>query len=366
MDCPKCGYALTAFDKDCARCRAIAAGEFARSPAAIWPPAIGPAVAAAPPPMPVRYPAPVPQETDNSSGEERGGPPEVEGLHWNWGAFFCGWLWCLFHRTYGLAFGIIMAGLCLALFTVFILPAGYALPCELMALVLFGLCCHLAMHGHELAWGRRRFPGGVPQYLAVQRAWAVGGGVAFGVSLLFCVTLVVFFLAAFRAYEARRQAAYQAAHPPAVSAPASTAPPPLVLGPPQPAPSPTGPMFRPMRGPMDRGGFNNSGNFRRQFNPGYRRQFNPRLPPSPGNVPNNVPNNVPSAVPLPAPPAASPSAPVSPPVAPSQPDGRWPGSGTVTSGEAPGGQAAPAPPPMPATAPTAGPSGAPPDNGSRQ
>ncbi len=361
MDCPKCGYALTAFDKDCARCRAIAKDEFAKSPAAVWPPAIGPAVAAAPTPLPRLYPAPVPYEAENSSGEERGGPPEIEGLHWNWGAFFCGWLWCFFHRAYGMAVGIILAGLFLALFTVFILPAGYALPCELMALVVFGLCCHLGMHGHEFAWERRRFPGGVPQYLAVQRAWAVGGGVAFGITALFVVTLVVFFLAAIRAFEARRQAAYQAAHPPAVSAPVSTAPPPLVLRPPQPAPSR---MLRPMRGPMDRGDFNNSGNFQRHFNPNSRREFDPRFQPPPGNVPNNVPNNVPYAVPAPSPPPASQMPPSLPTAAP-QPYGQGQGAAGVPGGGASPGPAVPASPPMPTTAPMTGPSGAPPENGAR-
>ncbi len=352
MDCPKCGYALTAFEKDCPRCRRVAAEEFARSPAAVWPPAIGPQVT--PAPVPPLYPAPAQHDSDNSSGEERGGPTEIEDLRWNWGAFFCGWLWCFFHRTFGLALLVIAAGLLLALFNVFILPAGYALPSELMALVLFGLCCYLGMHGHQLAWERRRFPGGVPQYLAVQRAWAVGGAVAFGVSALFCVTLGVLFLAAFRAYEARRQAASQ---PPPVAVSAPTGPAPLVLRPPQPAS---------VRRTFGDGGprYNSPLDFQRRFNqnsrpiyrPGYRRELDPRFLPPPGYVPAPPPG--------PQPPAAS--NPGSSSGAASEVGGPSPGiSGRSFSGISggpngaqPAGQAAP---PTAYPAPASGPPGASPN-----
>ena len=339
MDCPKCGYALTAFDKDCARCRAVTAAEFARSPASVWPPAIGPQVAAVPvyvPPPPPLFSAPV-REEDNSSGEERGGPPEIEDLQWNWGAFFCGWLWCLFHKTFGLAALVILAGLLLALFTVFILPSGYALPSELMAVVLFGLCCYLGMHGHELGWGRRRFAGGVSQFLAVQRAWAVGGAVAFGVSALFVVTLGVLFMAAFRAYEARRQADYRAAHPPAASAPIDTAPAPLVLRPPQPAP---------VRRPLESGErYNSPLDFQRHFNhddrPVYRRGFDPRLQPSPGYNLVPQPGLPPAAAPSPGP----------------EPGGPPQGVSNAPNVAQPAGQYVPSAPSPP---PTPGPLGPPP------
>lgn len=345
MDCPKCGYALTAFDKDCARCRAVAAEEFARSPASVWPPAIGPAVVAAPAYVPPPYYPPV-REEDNSSGEERGGPPEVEGLHWNWGAFFCGWLWCLFHRAFGLAVLVIIVGLLGGLFNVFILPSGFALPSELMAVVLFGLCCYLGMHGHELGWQRRRFVGGVSQYFAVQRAWAVGGAVAFGITALFCVTITVFFLAAFRAYEAKRQAANQPA-PVAVSVP--TGPAPLVLRPPQSVP---------VRRPYNDGGqgYSPPEDSQRRFDPNSRpvsrRNFDPRFQPPPGYVP--VPQ------PAPAPPVAAPS--------PIPPTGAAPGysappqgMGNAPGGMPPVGQTAPSlPAPPPNMAPTPNSPGAPP------
>ncbi len=280
MDCQKCGYALTAFEKDCPRCRRVAAEEFARSPAAVWPPAVGPQIA--PAPVEVALPGPqfTPQELDNSSGEERGGPPEIEDLHWNWGAFFCGWLWCFFHKAPGLGAGVIAAGLFLAAFNIFILPAGYALPSELMALVVFGLCCYLGMTGHRTAWERRRFLGGVPQYFAVQRAWTVGGAAAFGVTVAFCVTLGLLFMAAFRSYEARRQAA--PAEP--ISAPAPSVPAPIVL---RPSP-PSGPVY--LRRPMESGDSPEG----RRFDPAHPGQmFRPTgpafRPPDPSDHPDVLP-----------------------------------------------------------------------------
>ena len=339
MDCSKCGYALSAFEKDCPRCRRVAAEEFARSPASVWPPAVGPQNAAVPAPVPPAFPAFSPSVVDNSSGEERGGPPEVEGLHWNWGAFFCGWLWCFFHKTPGFAVLIIAAGLFLSAFSLFILPAGYALPSELMAVVVFGLCCYLGMHGHRMAWERRRFLGGVSQFLAVQRAWAVGGAVAFGVSAVFCVTLGLLFMAAFRAYEARRQAVPSA--PAAATAP--TAPPPMVLRPAEPAPR------RFLLSPTN--GNDEPGDFQRHFNPNYHRSFEPRYePPSPGNAPQAAPAfpDQPNAAPAnPAPPAAAPfnaPAPSPSPSAGAEPSGPAPGTSSAPGQAPPASQAAPSAP----------------------
>ena len=339
MDCPKCGYSLTAFEKDCPRCRRIAAEEFAKSPAAVWPPAIGPQAVAAPLPAPIFSPAPILLEEDNSSGEERGGPPEIESLHWNWGAFFCGWLWCFFHRTLGIGLLVIAAGIFLAAFTLFILPSGYALPSELMAVVLFGLCCYLGMHGHQFAWERRRFPGGVSQYLAVQRAWAVGGAAAFGVSALFCVTLGLFFLAAFRAYEARRQAP----PPAAVSQPISSGPPPVILRRPEPAPG-----GQPTAIPMGGQGFHQPGDYQRHFNPNSRSDFEPNHLPS-GYSPMPQPNpSAPDTTPIP--PAPSNPGPAAPP------SGLSPGGSSTPNAAPPTGQT-----PPPYSAPAQTPPAAPPN-----
>lgn len=354
MDCSKCGYALSAFEKDCPRCRRVAAEEFARSPASVWPPAVGPQDVAVPAPVPPAFPAFSPSVVDNSSGEERGGPPEVEDLHWNWGAFFCGWLWCFFHKTPGFAVLLIAAGLFLAAFNVFILPSGYALPSELMAVVVFGLCCYLGMHGHRMAWERRRFLGGVPQFLAVQRAWAVGGAVAFGVSAVFCVTLGLLFMAAFRAYEARRQAVPTA--PAARAAP--SAPPPMVLRPAEPAP-------QPRFAPNGMNGNDSPEDYRRNYRRSLDlRRIDPRdAPPAPGGAPQAPPAlpDQPNAAPAnAAPPAAAPfnaPAPSPSPSAGSEPSAPAPGMSGAPS------QAPPAPQPVP-SAPYPAPNQSPPAPGS--
>lgn len=298
MDCPKCGYALSAFEKDCPRCRRIAAEAFARSPEAVWPPAIGGQAVTPPSFVPPPSPVPMPEEEDNSSGEERGGPPEIEALRWNWGAFFCGWLWCFFHDNIGLGLLAVAASGLLIFFSVVILPSGYALPSELMALVLFGLSCYLGLHGHQLGWGRRRFPGGVSQYRAVQRSWAVGGGVAFGLTTVFCVMIGAVSLAAFRAYEARRQTA---SHPAPVTVAAPTGPAPVILRRPEPLRQPP-----PYSAPLGQQRNDPAEAWRRFTDQRNRRVGDPRfLPPNPGPMPQPGPAlspTVPASVPGPAPP----------------------------------------------------------------
>ena len=227
MDCPTCGYALAPLETKCSRCQRIAQEKFARSPAAIWPPAIGPA-AAEPPlrPLPSRPLSPYLEDTSehNSSGKERGCPLEIAELHWNWGAFFCGWLWCFLNALPGLAVLVLAVGGLLTYFTFALLPQGYAIPSELVALVLFGLHCHLGIKGHQLSWEHRRFFGGAAQFFAVQRAWLVGGAVAFGLTASLLTFSAVAFFKAFNAYEVRRQ------HPVVVSPPvAASGPAPIVL-----------------------------------------------------------------------------------------------------------------------------------------
>ena len=230
MDCPQCGYALTPFDKECLRCKRAAAEAFARSPAAVWPPAIGDQTPA-PPPVPPSYVAPpIRYEDDsaeNTSGGEYGTPLEVAELHWNWGAFFLGWLWCFANGQAGLGILLIAANCLLTFFNVTLLPIGPigAIPSELMALVVFGIHCYLGLHGHQYAWERRRFVGGVPQFLSVQRAWAVGGLAAFVGTTLVLTIFGVLFMSAFRAYEASKQQPVVVAAPP----PAATGPAPIIL-----------------------------------------------------------------------------------------------------------------------------------------
>lgn len=272
MDCPKCGYALTAFDKECLRCKRAAAEAFVHSPAAIWPPPIGDQTPTPPPPiLPPSYVAPPIRYQDdsqeNTSGGEYGVPMEVAELHWNWGAFFLGWLWCFANGVAGLGVLLLALDCLLTFFNVALLPAGYALPSELLALVVVGTHCYLGLHGHPFAWERRRFVGGVAQFFSVQRAWATAGVIAFvGTTLVFTI-FGVLFMSAFQAYEARRQQPAPVVAPP----PAETGPAPVILQANPPAPR-TG--YVPIDGrtgmpiPTDRG--MPPGGFQHQFNPNYR------------------------------------------------------------------------------------------------
>ena len=331
MDCPKCGYVLTAFDRECLRCKRAAAEAFARSPAAVWPPPIGDQTPAPPPAVlpPSYVPPPIRYEDDsqeNTSGGEYGVPMEVAELHWNWGAFFLGWLWCFANGVAGLGVLLLALDCLLTFFNVALLPAGYPLPSELLALVVVGAHCYLGLHGHPFAWERRRFAGGVAQFFSVQRAWAIAGVIAFvGTTLVFTIFGVIF-MSAFQAYEASKQRPAPVIAPP----PTETAPAPVVL---QAAP-PSDPGYAPRDGR-----FRPPTGYQRPFNPYYRPSGDPapeyrqapqpdaappsatpepappsfQVEPSPQAVPPQPPG--PTASPVPptdAPPAPSPTAPVTP------------------------------------------------------
>ena len=255
---------------------------------------------------------------ENTSGGDYGTPLEVAELHWNWGAFFLGWLWCFANGQAGLGVLLIALNCLLTYFNVALLTAGYPLPSELLALVVLGTHAYLGINGHRFAWERRRFVGGVPQFLSVQRAWAVGGLIAFVGTTLVLSLFGAVTLTAFNAYEARKQKPVAVAAPP----PAATGPAPIVL---QRTPPPVPLMSPPMGGPLGRQGFNHPGDFQRHFNPNYRgpedipgyRQPGDQAP---GFQPVPRPDVVPSPQPypnVPIPPMSPPNAPA--PDAPTQP-----------------------------------------------
>lgn len=235
MDCPKCGYSLNAFDKDCPRCRRIAAEDFAKSPIAVWPPTIAGQPAPATPPT-VVFAAPMApaldDSQDNTSGSEYGMPLEVADRQWNWGAFFFGWLWCLFHGLIGTALLILGLNGVLVYFSIVILPSGWYVPSALTALVLFGTNCYLGLNGYRLAWEHRRFAGGESQFFRVQRSWAITGIAMASVSVLVFIVSAIGFMKAFQAYEVRRQHVV----PPAAAPVALSGPAPMVLRQNQPEP----------------------------------------------------------------------------------------------------------------------------------
>jgi len=264
-------------------------------------------------PAPIHYVAAPKQPEDdspeNTSGSEYNAPLVVAERTWNWGAFFWGWLWCFFNGAAGLALLVLGLNALLAFFNIAILPSGWYVPSALLALVIFGLHCHLALRGHQLAWQRRRFPGGVEQFFAVQRTWAMSGAAWFGASSLVLTVFLAVSIRGFQAFEARRQrmAAPMAVGPP----PAPTGPAPLVL----PLPG----RDEPRRGEPRPGRLqnnplqNNPLQWQNETRPHYR----------PGYGPGDV--RTPSGAPMPAFPSRAPVSPSGPQTGPSMsPNGAAP------------------------------------------
>ena len=110
----------------------------------------------------------------NDSGEKAGYPPEVAAFKWNWSPWFLTWIWCFGMKmpAWGAAY--------LGLIVLSRIPmVGVAAGPLTLALTIY-----LCLNGHKLAWQNRRFAGGFPEYLAVQRAWFKWGLGIFVVSVL--------------------------------------------------------------------------------------------------------------------------------------------------------------------------------------
>lgn len=95
---------------------------------------------------------------------------------WNWGAFFCTWLWGVFHKTYWplliLIVGCIpyvgqVASLCLAVY--------------------------LGMNGSKIAWNKEVYKD-FDSFKRAQRNWTIGGCIWFGLNLLISAYIVFFTL----------------------------------------------------------------------------------------------------------------------------------------------------------------------------
>lgn len=85
---------------------------------------------------------------------------------WNWGAFFCSWLWAAVHRIYWPLLIIIVG--CIP----YIGQIGSLC-----------LCVYLGLKGSKLAWDSGKYKD-FETYQRVQRHWAVGGFIWFILSLI--------------------------------------------------------------------------------------------------------------------------------------------------------------------------------------
>lgn len=141
------------------------------------------------------WPPPVsghaPGDFRNTSGEGGEVPPEIARLNWNWGAFFFPVMWCRKHGLRGeanaLRYGF-LAIFVLRLALHGISPIIFVVLGALYGTVYSGARIYLALKGHPMAWRSRHFPGGVPEYFQVQKAWMWWG---FGISAVGTVVLPV-------------------------------------------------------------------------------------------------------------------------------------------------------------------------------
>lgn len=90
---------------------------------------------------------------------------------WNWGGFFCTWLWAVVHKTY---------------WPLLIIIVGYTPFIGLVCLIC--LCVYLGMKGSRIAWESGRYKD-FETYKRSQRIWAVCGWIWFVAS--WAVTLYV-------------------------------------------------------------------------------------------------------------------------------------------------------------------------------
>ncbi len=120
----------------------------------------------------------------NNSGEQSHLPPELEKLHWHWGAFFFPILWTKKHGLTTVA-AMLTGGLIflrvLRVIAASISPAVFLGICVLYGLSYFGLQVFCGFNGHKIGWRNRHFPGGVEEYFKVQNAWMWWG---FGVNVV--------------------------------------------------------------------------------------------------------------------------------------------------------------------------------------
>lgn len=98
---------------------------------------------------------------------------------WNWGAFFCSWLWAPFNGIYWPLFILLIAGI-----------PYLGQVCSLC------LCVYLGLNGSKMAWRSNKFSN-FEQFKRVQRNWAVGGIIFFIVGIVGYIYLLQIALSIF-------------------------------------------------------------------------------------------------------------------------------------------------------------------------
>ena len=98
---------------------------------------------------------------------------------WNWGAFFCSWIWAVCHRTYWPLF-ILLCGL--------VPYVGQV--CDLVLRV------YLGMNGSRIAWNCGKYRD-FDHFRRAQRVWTVVGLIVFAAGLVVMGLSLYFILSMF-------------------------------------------------------------------------------------------------------------------------------------------------------------------------
>jgi hypothetical protein len=112
-----------------------------------------------------------PENLTSGQGAQAIVPPEAR--NWNWGAFGLGWIWGIANRVW-ISFLLFIA-MPIQWYGHIMLMAGNkpaSRTCTLLAYAfMIAFSFVLGYRGSEWAWRKRHFPGGLPQFRAVQHAW---------------------------------------------------------------------------------------------------------------------------------------------------------------------------------------------------
>lgn len=108
------------------------------------------------------------QERENNYGQANAysqAEIDKELEKWNWGAFFCTWLWGIFHRMYWPLLILVVA----------------AIP-YLGQVCSIGLCVYMGLKGSRIAWDSGKYKD-FESYKNAQRNWAIAGLIWFIISV---------------------------------------------------------------------------------------------------------------------------------------------------------------------------------------
>lgn len=133
------------------------------------------------PPTPKYQPGFVSTEAPSYGQENTYSQAEIDRAlgRWNWGAFFCSWIWGVCHKQK---------------WTLCMIPLAFIPYIGQVANLCISV--HLGMKGSRFAWESGKYAS-FERYVAAQKKWAIGGLVFFLCSLAYSAWAVDYMLSAF-------------------------------------------------------------------------------------------------------------------------------------------------------------------------